>query len=179
MKVFAHTRWDLAPVLAAVAHLAFNIYLIAGFESRPLWVSAVLGALYAVSISWNINSISHNFIHTPYFSVRWMNRAFSLLESVTIGFSQTYYHWVHMRHHSGNSDRPDDKGETVDLLSIYRHGRDGEPENVWSYTFLSFFRDDLGDIHASIASKRPFEAKWGRFELVFFLGAVALALVFD
>ena len=35
MKLFAHTRWDIAPVLAAIAHLLFNIYLVVGFESRP------------------------------------------------------------------------------------------------------------------------------------------------
>lgn len=179
MKIFAHTRWDILPVLAALAHVSFNITLILGFESRPLWLSAVLGAIYAVSISWNINSISHNFIHTPYFRPRWMNYAFSLLESVIIGFSQVYYHWIHMRHHSGNSDRPNEKGETVDLLSIYRHGRNGEPENVFSYTFFSFFRDDIGDIHKAIAAKRPFEAKFGRFELISFLGFVALALLLD
>jgi hypothetical protein len=27
----------------------------------------ILGFIYAVSISWNINGISHNFIHNPYF----------------------------------------------------------------------------------------------------------------
>ena len=179
MKVFAHTKWDAVPVLAAIAHLAFNIYLIVGFESRPLWWSIVLGLMYAVSISWNINSISHNFIHTPYFRPRWMNYAFSLLESITIGFSQSYYHWVHMRHHSGNSDRPDAGGNTVDLLSIYKYGKNGQPENVFTYTFLSFFRDDLGEIHRAIASKRPFLAKWGRLELIGFVVFVAAALLYD
>jgi len=179
MKIFAHTKWDAVPVLAAVAHLAFNTYLIVGFEGRPLWLSAVLGLFYAVSISWNINSISHNFIHTPYFKPRWMNYGFSLLESVTIGFSQSYYHWVHMRHHSGNSDRPSPAGDTVDLLSIYKYGKNGEPENVLSYTFLSFFRDDIGEIHRAIASNRPFVAKWGRFELVAFVTLAILALIYD
>ncbi|MFK0690106.1 fatty acid desaturase family protein [Mesorhizobium sp. IMUNJ 23033] len=179
MKLFAHTKWDISPVLAAVAHVLFNAYLIVGFSSRPLWVSAALGCLYAVSISWNINSISHNFIHTPYFTKRWLNRAFSLLESITIGFSQTYYHWVHMRHHSGNSDKPDETGETIDLLSIYRYGKNGGPENVWSYTLLSFFRDNLGDIHKAIARTRPFDASWGRFELYTFIATIALVLVYD
>jgi fatty acid desaturase len=179
MKIFVHTKWDAVPLLAAVLHLVFNIYLIAGFHARPLWLSIVLAGVYAVSISWNINSISHNFIHTPYFRSRALNYAFSLLESIVIGFSQTYYHWVHMRHHTGNSDRPDENGETIDLLSIYRHGRDGKPENVWSYTFLSFFRDSLGDIHKAIARKRPFDAKWGRFELIAFFCVVAAAAVYD
>ncbi|HBF29581.1 fatty acid desaturase [Rhizobium sp.] len=179
MKIFAYSKWDIVPVLSAMAHLAFNIMLIVGFHTRPLWLSAALGCLYAVSISWNINSISHNFIHTPYFTSKRWNYAFSLLESVAIGFSQTYYHWVHMRHHSGNSDRPDENGNTVDMLSIYKHGTNGQPENVFSYTFLSFFRDDIGAIHKAIAAKRPFEAAWGRFELITFIAIALAALAYD
>jgi fatty acid desaturase len=84
-----------------------------------------------------------------------------------------------MRHHSGNSDRPDKDGKTVDWLSIYRHGRNGEPENVWSYTFLSFFREDMGEIHRSISRRRPFDAKWGRIELIAFFAFAALALLWN
>ena len=179
MRIFAHSKMDSIPLLAAVAHLAFNIWLIAGFNGRPLWSSALLGCVYAVSISWNINGISHNFIHTPYFKPRWMLYAFSLLESLAIGFSQTYYHWVHMRHHTGNSDRQNAEGDTIDWLSIYRHGKNGNPENVWGYTFLSFFRDDMGDIHAAIAKRKPFDASWGKFELWAFIGMVVVALAYN
>ncbi len=160
-------------------HLAFNIWLITGFANRPLWLSALLGCVYAISISWNINGISHNFIHTPYFKPRWMNYAFSLLESVAIGFSQTFYHWIHMRHHTGNSDRQDINGKTIDWLSIYRHGKNGQPESVWGYTFLSFFRDDMGDIPKHIARRKPFDAKWGKFELLCFLAFALAALVYN
>ena len=38
------------------------------------------------------------------------------------------------------------KRDTIDWLSIYRHGHDGEAENPWSYVFLSFFRGDVGAI---------------------------------
>src|SRR2546427_17810 len=157
-RIFSHSRIDIIPVLAAVAHLAFDIYLIVGFATRPIWLSVLLGCVYAVSISWNINSVSHNFIHMPYFKPRWMNYAFSLLESIAIGFSQTYYHWIHMRHHTGNSDRQDEQGDTIDWLSIYRHRKNGKPESVWGYTFLSFFRDNMGDVHKPISKRRRFDA---------------------
>ena len=179
MKIFANSKMDIIPVMAAVGHLAFDIWLIAGFDSRPLWVSAILGCIYAVSISWNINGISHNFIHTPYFKPRWMNYAFSMLESLAIGFSQTYYHWVHMKHHTGNSDRQDASGTTIDWLSIYRHGKNGKPESVWGYTFLSFFRDDMGDIHAAIAKRKPFDAEWGKWELRIFIAAAIIAIAYN
>ena len=177
--IFAHSRWDIVPVLAAVAHLAFNIWLIAGFAERPLWFSALLGVIYAISISWNINGVSHNFIHTSYFKLRWMNYGFSLLESLAIGFSQTYYRWIHMRHHVGNSDKPSESGETIDWLSIYKHGENGEPENVWRYTFLSFFRDDLSEIHRAIAKRKPFNARWAQFELASLFVLVAMALYYN
>ncbi len=179
MKIFAHSKMDIIPVLAAALHLAFDLLLIAGFDSRPLWASALLGCIYAVSISWNVNGISHNFIHMPYFKPRFLNYAFSLLESLAIGFSQTYYHWVHMRHHTGNSDRQDADGNTIDWLSIYRHGKNGRPESVWGYTFLSFFRDDIGHIHTAIAKHRTFDAKWGKFELWAFIGMVGLAFAYN
>jgi len=178
-RIFAHTRMDAIPVLAGVAHLLFDVYLIVGFNSRPLWVSVLLGCLYAVSISWNINGVSHNFIHTPYFRPRWLNHAFSLLESIAIGFSQTYYDWIHMRHHVGNSDRQDEHGETVDWISLYRHGTDGKPESVWGYTFLSVFRDNIGDVHKAIAKSSPFDARWARFELRTFLALAFAALVYN
>ena len=178
-RIFAHTRMDTIPVLAGVAHLLFDVYLIVGFNSRPLWVSVLLGCLYAVSISWNINGVSHNFIHTPYFRPRGLNYAFSLLESLAIGFSQTYYDWIHMRHHVGNSDRQDEHGETVDWISLYRHGKDGKPESVWGYTFLSVFRDNIGDVHKAIAKSSPFDARWARFELWTFLALAFAALVYN
>jgi len=68
-RLFAHSRLDMIPVLAAAAHLGFDIYLIGGFASRPIWISALLGCIYSVSISWNINGVSHNFI-PPLISIR-------------------------------------------------------------------------------------------------------------
>lgn len=172
--LFAWSNWDALCVLAALAHLAFVIWVVAGFDARPIWANLICACLYALAISWNINSVSHNFLHTPYFRWPALNYAFALLESVTIGFSQTYYTFVHLRHHEGNSDRPDANGATRDWLSIYRHGKDGRPENVWSYVFCGFFRDG-GSIYEALRRKRPFAAIWGRIEIAAFL-VLVLAL---
>lgn len=177
--LLAWTLWDGVSVLAGLAHLGLLVFLIVGFGDRPLWGNLCLGALYAYAIGWNLNSVAHNFIHTPYFRSAGLNRLFSLCESLAIGFSQTYYRWIHLRHHSGNSDRPGPDGETVDWLSIYRHGKDGQPESVWSYTFLSFFRDDLGEVHRAIAVRDPAEARFGRIELGAFAALALAAAVYD
>ena len=125
-RLFAYTRWDAMPVLAGMLHCAYFFAMFYLFSRVPLWVMLILGFIYSVSISWNINGISHNFIHNPFFRSDLANRIFSVLNSVGCCFSQTYYDAVHMRHHKGNSDRQDENGETIDWLSIYRHGHDGE-----------------------------------------------------
>ncbi|MBQ1544051.1 MAG: fatty acid desaturase [Caulobacteraceae bacterium] len=171
--LFAWSNWDIVSVLAAFGHLAFVIWLVAGFSARPWWGNLICLCLYSIGISWNINGVSHNFLHTPFFRWKPLNYAFSLLESVAIGFSQTFYTWVHLRHHEGNSDRPGPDGETRDWLSIYRHGKDGQPENVWGYVFKSFFRDGGGSIYKALKERRPFDAEWGRVEIA----AVALFFI--
>jgi fatty acid desaturase len=163
--VFAWSPWDAVPVAAAIGHAAFVVWTVVGFAGRPWWANLACGALYALAISWNINGISHNFLHTPYFRSKPLNYGFSLLESVAIGFSQTFYTWVHLRHHEGNSDRPGPDGTTRDWLSIYRYGVDGAPEGVWSYVLKGFFRDSGGSVYRAMVGRRPFDAAWGRIEL--------------
>jgi fatty acid desaturase len=174
MKVLAYSKWDALPALCGVLHFAYVLTLFALFPVAPWWVLACLGIIYSISVSWNINGISHNFIHNPYFSWRPLNRMFAVLESMTLGFSQTFYKYVHHRHHMGNSDRPDEEGETVDWLSIYRHGHEGEAENVWSYIFLSYLRDDPKAIFGEIKRKSRADAYWGVAEIAAFLGFFVL-----
>ncbi|CAN5763405.1 hypothetical protein BH20VER1_BH20VER1_08120 [soil metagenome] len=164
-RLFAHTRMDAIPVLCAVAHFAFVVFLYYIFPTAPWWLLLLLGLIYSVAIDWNISSIAHNLIHNPYFHWKPLNYAFSLLESVTMGFSQMFYDQIHTRHHMGNSDRKDEHGATLDWLSIYRHSHDDEPESVWKYTFLGYFRDDPRKIFHEIYKKKPFDAWFGVCEI--------------
>jgi len=175
--IFAYTNWDIIPVLCGIGHLLYVIGMFLIFPHAPWWLLGLLGCLYAISISWNINGVSHNFIHCPYFTRRWMNRLFSLVESLAIGFSQTYYHAIHMRHHRGNNDRQDERGDTVDWLSYYRYGKNGQPENVWAFTFLSYFRDDPKATMQDIKQYFPEEAGWAKFEVVCYVAFIILGFV--
>jgi fatty acid desaturase len=177
--LFAWSNWDAVSVAAAFAHLAFVVWTVAGFAHRPWWGNLICGLVFAYAASWNINSVAHNFIHTPYF--RWgpLNYAFSLLNSLALFTPQRFYTWVHLRHHQGNSDRPGPDGSTHDWLSIYRHGRHGEPEGVWSYAFKGFFRDDAGDIHRALKAKRPFDAVFGQVEIAAIAAFVIAMAVMD
>jgi len=96
-RLLHHSLWDLVPIALGLAHFAFVIWLVTAFHSLSWWALVPLALVYAVSLSWSINSISHNQIHNAYFTHRAMNRAFDLLLSVTIGFSQTLYRDIHNR----------------------------------------------------------------------------------
>jgi fatty acid desaturase len=176
-RLFAYTRWDAIPVLCGVLHFAYFLGLFLIFPHVPIWVMCILLFLYAVSISWNINGISHNFIHSPYFRSPILNRLFGVMESVTVGFSQVFYDAVHMQHHKGNMDRVDpETGTTVDWLSIYRHGHDNQPENVWKYTFLGYIRDEPG-LTLRELKKRGHLPHARRLELALYLPVAAVLLL--
>src|SRR2546428_9139203 len=167
--IFKYSEYDAIPVLAALAQIAYLVFLFVAFPRLPWWALIPLGFIWSVSISWNINGISHNFLHNPYFKSRVLNRCFSILESITVGFSQVFYEQVHKDHHKGNADLPDEKGRTRDPLSIYKYGHDGQAENPWRYVFCSYFRDDAKTIYRSIQRKSRTLAGLGIFEIVLFL----------
>ncbi|ANH99780.1 fatty acid desaturase [Pseudomonas koreensis] len=178
-RLLAHSLWDLIPIALGLAHFAFVLWLVSAFHDLSWWAFVPLALGYAISLSWSINSISHNQIHNAYFTPAWLNRAFDLLLSVTIGFSQTLYRDIHNRHHRGNSDRPGPDGKTIDPLSIYQRGKDGQPENPWAYTFLSFFRDDPKPIYTEMRRKRPKDARWVQVEIYVTVAFYLLLAVFD
>jgi fatty acid desaturase len=167
-KIFAHTRLDTIPVLASLFHLAYFFGLFFLYPRTPLWVMLILGFVYSLMINANINGIGHNFIHNPFFRSPLLNRFFAIGQSIACCFSQTYYDAVHMQHHKGNADRPDENGQTIDWISIYKHGHDGEAENPWSYVFLSFFRDDVGAIRRELRKRGNGDFTWGNIELAAF-----------
>ena len=168
-KLFAHTRWDAMPALPDLFHLAylFGLYLL--FPHLPLWVMLILGFIYSLMVNANINGVGHNFIHNPFFRSTASESAFlespnrlpaasrrrcttpctcSITRGTRIGRMQN--------------------GDTIDWLSIYRHGHDGEAENPWSYVFLSFFRDDVGAIRKELRKRDNGDLLWGNIELAAF-----------
>ena len=173
-KLFAYSRRDAFPAVSGVLHLAYIFLLFWLFPRLPWWAMLPLGLVYSIAIAWNINSISHNFIHNPYFRSPLLNRAFSWVISLATGASQVFIDQNHLQHHKGNADRPDENGETLDWVSIYKHGHDGEPENPWAYIFLSFFREDPKPTYAELKRRNPADARWGLFELISFVFFFAL-----
>jgi fatty acid desaturase len=178
-RLFAQTRWDALPALAGLFHLFYFVALFYLYPRTPLWIMLILGFIYSLMINANINGVGHNFIHNPFFRSPLLNRLFSLSQSVACCFSQTYYDAVHMQHHKGNSDRQNESGETIDWLSIYRHGHDGEAENPWSYVFLSYFRDNPAAIRRELKKRNNADAIWGNIELAAFVATLVILAVLN
>jgi hypothetical protein len=58
--------------------------------------------LIAFGLWWIANTVAHNFIHTPFFASRPLNRAFSMYLSALMGFPQELWRERHLRHHRGD-----------------------------------------------------------------------------
>jgi fatty acid desaturase len=137
---FRYSAYDAIPALCGVGIVSLILWSFLRFNSLSWWV--LLPAFVAVTWSycWNLQCVSHNFIHNPYFSNAWLNRAFSVLETLAIGVPHVLYHHYHMNHHWGDNDRKGPDGSTRDWSSIYRHSRDDRPEPFWRYCLVGFFR---------------------------------------
>ena len=153
-RFFRYSAWDALPALCGVSILALFLWTFLWFDRLPWWVLVPAFCAVALSYCWNLQCISHNFIHNPFFHSKWLNRAFSVLETLVIGVPQVLYHHYHMNHHQGDNDAKDAQGNTKDWSSIYRHSRDDNPEPFWRYVFLSFFRVEVMPVLRVTARQR-------------------------
>jgi fatty acid desaturase len=143
---FRYSVYDALPALCGVGIVALILWTWLGFHSLPWWVLAPAFVAIAWSYCWNMQCISHNFIHNPYFTNDWLNRAYSVLESLALGVPHLLYHHYHMNHHFGDSDAKGPTGTTRDWSSIYRYGKGDQPEGFWKYILISYFRVELGPV---------------------------------
>jgi len=142
-RFFRSSPYDAIPSLCVVGIVALIIWTCQAFQSLSWWVLVPAFIAVAWSYCWNLQCLSHNFIHNPYFSNNWLNRAFSLLETLALGMPHVFYHHYHLNHHFGDNDKKRPDGTTRDWSSIYRHSRDENPEPFWSYVLLGYWRVEV------------------------------------
>ena len=110
-RAIGRIRWatcDALPVALAFAHGL----LLFSWPSFPL---------VAIGLWWNANTISHQFIHRPFFRTRGLNTMFSCYLSLLLGVPQSLWRARHLAHHreiEGRSGRPDSKLLPLDLLAV-------------------------------------------------------------
>jgi fatty acid desaturase len=143
---FRHSPYDALVALCGVGQVAFLLWTFVAFPSLPWWALVPSFLVVSVAYCWNLQCISHNFIHNPFFRNNWLNRAFGLLETLAIGMPHQLYHHYHLNHHAGDNDAKGPDGSTRDWSSIYRHSKDDGPESFWRYVLLSFWRVEIGPV---------------------------------
>jgi hypothetical protein len=97
---------NLARSPGVLRHSASDAALIAmSGVYAVLLLAAPSSPLIAIGLWWTANTVAHNFIHTPFFRSRSLNRAFSFYLSALMGIPQELWRDRHLRHHRGD-DRP-------------------------------------------------------------------------
>src|SRR5205809_5663019 len=95
------SRWELLMTALAAAH---GLLLCRG-PAAPV---------IALGVWWNSNTISHNFIHRPFFRSRTANVIFGLYQSVLLGIPQSLWRDRHLAHHA---ERPPRVRVTAELIA--------------------------------------------------------------
>jgi Fatty acid desaturase len=130
--VLRHSPWDALLVVLAAAH---GIVLLVMARSGD---RAITSAVVAVGLWWNSNTISHNFIHRPFFRWRWLNALFALYLSGLLGIPQSLWRDRHLAHHAGVAWRlkpsPQMAAEVLLVLAVW-----GTLETFYGTFFLTAY----------------------------------------
>jgi fatty acid desaturase len=86
-RVLRYSSWD-------------GVLIALSFAYAGLLLSAPSIPLIAIGLWWTANTVAHNFIHTPFFKSRVLNRSFSLFLSALMGIPQSLWRERHLRHHA-------------------------------------------------------------------------------
>lgn len=87
-RILRHSPSDAILVLLSVVHLG----VVFAFPAIPT---------IALGVWWNSNTISHNFIHLPFFRANALNRMYSVYLSGLLGIPQELWRSRHLAHHAG------------------------------------------------------------------------------
>ncbi len=142
--IFKHSPLDAWLVLVSLFHITLLVTPAFFFDRIPLLALIPLGLVQAFLYAMNFQCTGHNFVHNPFFSSTWLNRVFSVINTLALGIPQTLYKYHHYNHHAHNNDVPERYGQTSDGSSIYRYGNPpGKVEPLWRYALLGPLRADI------------------------------------
>ena len=93
-------RWGFG----GTSRVDLPLVALAGAHATVL-IAAPAAPVIAIGMWWNANTISHYFIHRPFFRRRGVNRAFAAYLSVLLGFPHALWRDRHLAHHAGVAAR--------------------------------------------------------------------------
>jgi len=108
MRILRHSSWDALLVGLALLHGALLVLM-----------PSVL--LIALGLWWNANTISHNFVHLPFFRSRAANVLFAGYLSLLLGFPQSLWAARHLAHHRLGKKTEKLKTERLKSISAFQH----------------------------------------------------------
>lgn len=124
-------------LILSIGQFLTTLLLAATWDKAGIAFRLVGFVLLVAMTTYNIIVVSHLFTHTPWFNAPTLNAMASLLNSINIGQSVQAYQLLHVRnHHRFNNDRRGTDGETHDLSSTFRDGKEGEHATISRYAFL-------------------------------------------
>jgi len=85
--IWRNSKWDAVPFGLSLVHGA----LVLAIPSMPL---------IALGTWWNSNTVSHNFIHLPFFRSRKLNAVYSWYLTLLLGIPQSWWRQRHLAHHT-------------------------------------------------------------------------------
>ena len=86
--ILRHSKSDAVLVALSFVHAG----LLIAFPSSPL---------IALGLWWNANTISHNFVHLPFFRSPALNRMYSIYLTVLLSIPHSIWRERHLEHHGG------------------------------------------------------------------------------
>jgi fatty acid desaturase len=104
---------DPSPARAKADRADLLLVALAGAHAAVL-MTAPAAPVIAIGLWWNANTISHYFIHRPFFRRRGANRAFAAYLSMLLGFPHALWRDRHLAHHARVATR---LRLSVDLLT--------------------------------------------------------------
>jgi fatty acid desaturase len=152
--LFKHSRWDAVLFLMTFFQLPLNFWLASTWDARSLSQNLYFYPLCLFLFWYNALIATHNFVHTPWFSSTWLNRAYAMCNSGNLLTPIIHYRYLHFNHHKYGNDRRDQFGYTQDGSSTFAHGRNGWSEPVLNYCGLAILRDDMSETFQQVRKHR-------------------------
>jgi fatty acid desaturase len=141
--VFAHDSRDAVLVFVGLVELGAKVAMVTFWDVAPVPITLIAVAALCLLNWMNFMCVAHYFLHLPFFSRSWLNHAWGVVGSLSLGQPITLYRAHHLNHHRYGMDYVDDEiDDTRDWSSIYRYGPTPKrPEALWRYALLAPLRE--------------------------------------
>lgn len=143
-SIFTTSAADAWLVAVTAFGIALHVLALDVVPVWPVWADVLLFLFMCFVICTNYQCVAHNFVHNEFFAAPAANTAFSVTNTLALGFPQTIFHQHHLNHHRFNNAPFAKDGSLGDLSSLQRYSAEpGQDEPFLRYCLLSPLRADI------------------------------------